>query len=197
MQFCNIAPPEKVLQYCNTSILFTERKPIIHKFDFAYLRIYWKTLVPKSLSRDFNRFLTEFWWYLQVYLNFSNFPIQFYIWKTKKQCHFLKYCVSILLNFLQYCTTAILHFWKIMQYCKNPEKVLQYWNAILQYCNTESLIYWYIFYKVNHIFMKMYFFKTPNTSKMRVSAWFASFCRVFSWQKRKMRFLIAFLLSKH
>ena len=27
-----------------------------------------------------------------------------------------------------------------MQYCKNPEKVLQYWNAILQYCNTESLI---------------------------------------------------------
>ena len=26
-----------------------------------------------------------------------------------------------------------------MQYCKNPEKVLQYWNALLQYCNTESL----------------------------------------------------------
>ena len=143
LQFCNIAPPEKVLQYCNTSILFTERKPIIHKFYSAYIGVYWKTLVPKSLSRDFNRFLTEFWWYLQVYLNFSNFPIQFYIWKTKKQCHFLKYCVSILLNFLQYCTTAILHFWKVMQYCKNPEKVLQYWNAILQYCNTESLILWY------------------------------------------------------
>ena len=37
LQFCNIAPPEKVLQYCNTSILFTERKPIIHKFDSAYI----------------------------------------------------------------------------------------------------------------------------------------------------------------
>ena len=90
LQFCNIAPPEKVLQYCNTSILFTEKKPIIHKFDSAYKGGFWKTLVPKSLSRDFNRFLTEFWWYFQVYLNFSNFPIQFYIWKNQKTVSFFK-----------------------------------------------------------------------------------------------------------
>ena len=58
---------------------------------------------------------------------------------TKKHCHFLKYCISILLDFFLYCNTAILHFWKVMQYYQNSEKVLKYWNAILQYCNTESL----------------------------------------------------------
>ena len=41
---------------------------------------------------------------------------------------------------MQYCNTAILLFEKVLQYCKNPKKVLQYCNAILQYCNTESLI---------------------------------------------------------
>ena len=68
---------------------------------------------------------------LSKFLQFSNSILHLKI--PKKHCLFLKYCISILLDFLQYCNTAILHFWKVLQYCKNPKKVLQYWNAILQY----------------------------------------------------------------
>ena len=124
------------MQYCNTSILFTEEKPIIHKFDFTYLAIYWKTLVPKSLSRDFNRFLTEFWWYLQACLNFSNFPIQFYIWKSQKTVSFFKvlhFNNSWLFAILQYCNTTFLKSNAILQKSRKSIAILKCNTAILQY----------------------------------------------------------------
>ena len=130
--YCNIA----ILQYCtsNTSILFTERKPIIHKFDFAYLGIYWKTFVPKSLSRDFNRFVTEFWWYLQAS------PIFQFNWNQKTVSFFkvLHFNTLQLFAILQYCNTTFLKSNAILQKSRKSIAILKCNTAILQYWKSGS-----------------------------------------------------------
>ena len=142
MQYCNSAILHLQKKYCNTAILqyFLQKGNLFFTSLIVHIlkifRELLKNLSAQILGRDFNRLLTEFWWYLQTYLNFSNFPIQFYIWKYQKTMSFfevLHFNTSWLFAILQYCNTTFLKSNAILQKSRKSIAILKCNTAILQY----------------------------------------------------------------